>query len=269
MSGLRRLSGVDELRALAPDDLYVRTQTGSPRISSTWAGADGSLAWVLPSRRAPGRGHVVVLGPADAGARLLLGVLDEVGDDVGSVSVPQGAAALLRPTYELERAHDWEWYVATQAPPVQPGEELVGWLDDSCAEEITRLLRTHSGRHDAEPGDREVRRWCGVRDASGSLVAVAAHTEYHRGVPFLASVATRTDARGRGLGAAVTAWITRRLLEEGSPVVTLGMYSDNAVARRIYLRLGFTCAHAFTSGRLVPHPPAPPAERKATDDPSE
>jgi predicted GNAT family acetyltransferase len=29
------------------------------------------------------------------------------------------------------------------------------------------------------------------------------------------------------------------------------MYSDNAVARRIYLRLGYTCIHAFTSGRVV------------------
>lgn len=251
MSGARRLSGVDELRALAPDDQYVLTQTGSPRISSFWAGPDGSLAWVLPSRRAPGRGHVVVLGPDAAAARLLLAVLAEVGAEVGSASLPQGAARLLPPAYVLDPAHDWEWYFTTQDPPAQPGEELVRWLVDTDNDEITTLLRTHSVRHDAEPGQREVRRWCGIRDADGALVAVAAHTEYHRGVPFLASVATRTDARGRGHGAAVTAWLTRRLLAEGNRIVTLGMYSDNHGARRIYRRLGFTCAHAFTSGRLV------------------
>jgi RimJ/RimL family protein N-acetyltransferase len=48
----------------------------------------------------------------------------------------------------------------------------------------------------------------------------------------------------------VTAWVTRRLLEEGSPRVTLGMYSDNEVARRVYLRLGYEVVHRFTSGRL-------------------
>jgi predicted GNAT family acetyltransferase len=79
---------------------------------------------------------------------------------------------------------------------------------------------------------------------------VGAHTEFWPGVPFLASVATRSDQRGRGLGGAVTGWVTRRLLEEGSPRVTLGMYSDNDVARRLYLRLGYQVVHRFTSGRL-------------------
>ena len=50
---------------------------------------------------------------------------------------------------------------------------------------------------------------------------------------------------------AVTAWITRELLATGSDWVTLGMYSDNEVARRLYHRLGFRCDHYFTSGPLV------------------
>jgi predicted GNAT family acetyltransferase len=29
------------------------------------------------------------------------------------------------------------------------------------------------------------------------------------------------------------------------------MYSDNDVARRLYLRLGYRCDHRFTSGALV------------------
>ena len=60
-----------------------------------------------------------------------------------------------------------------------------------------------------------------------------------------------SDVRGQGLGSAVTGWLTRQLLDDGNRWVTLGMYSDNDVARRIYQRLGFTCWHAFTSGRLV------------------
>ncbi len=59
------------------------------------------------------------------------------------------------------------------------------------------------------------------------------------GVPHLASIATRPDVRGRGYGEAVTSSLTRAALLGGRPVVTLGMYADNAVARRLYQRLGF------------------------------
>lgn len=250
---VRRLAGVEELRALAPDDPYVTLQTDPGQVASAWAGDDGSLAWVVPSRRVPGRGHVVTVGDAGPAVRLLVHLLAELGDAAGSASLPQGSAHLLPQAYALEPANDWEWFATSALPSAQPGEHRVGWLVDSdpaTAAEIVDLLRTHSGRHDAEPGQDHVRRWCGVRDDDGRLLAAAAHTEARPGVPFLASVATRSEARGTGLGAAVTAWITRQLLEESS-WVTLGMYSDNAVARRLYLRLGFTRFHAFTSGRVV------------------
>jgi GNAT superfamily N-acetyltransferase len=249
----RRLAGVQELHALAPLDPYV-AQLDDDRVSSAWSGDDGAVAWVVGSRRVPGRGHAITLGPVGAAVDLLVGLLAELGGELGSASVPQGAARLLPPTYALQPANDWEWFATSTPPPPQAGEDRVGWLDDTdpiTATEIVELLRGHSGRHDAEPGQEQVRRWGGVRDGDERLVAVAAHTEFWHGVPFLASVATRTDARGHGLGAATTAWITRRLLAERAPRVTLGMYSDNAVARRIYQRLGFTCHHAFTSGRLV------------------
>ena len=254
----RRLASVEELRSLAPDDPYVALQTDPARISSAWAGADGSLGWLVDSRRTPGRGHVITVGP-DAGAvDLLVGVLHELGDAVGSASLPQGSARLLPATYRMEPANDWEWFATSAPPPPQDGEDRVHWLTDVAADpggaparEVVDLLRTHSGRHDAEPGQDHARRWCGVRDGTGRLVAVAAHTEFLAGVPFLASVATVPEVRGQGLGSAVTGWLTRQLLDEGNDWVTLGMYSDNAVARRIYQRLGFTCWHAFTSGRLV------------------
>ena len=74
-------------------------------------------------------------------------------------------------------------------------------------------------------------------------------------VPHLASIATHPDVRGTGLGAAVTAALTRQLLAEGHEVVTLGMYADNVVARRMYLRLGYRCAHEFSSRAVVPTGP--------------
>jgi len=125
----------------------------------------------------------------------------------------------------------------------------VRWLT-SADHEVAALLDSDSPRHSARPGERYVRRWCGIRDAEGALVACAAHVEYVVGVPHLASIVTRRDHRGRGIGTAITAWLTRRLLEEGAAVVTLGMYADNDVARRLYGRLGYRLDHRFTSGRL-------------------
>lgn len=259
MTAVRRLAGLDDLLRLASHDPYVLAEADPALVSSTWAGPEGSLGWVVPSRRVVGRAHLVALGPDAAATDLLLGVLGEVGPAIGSVSLPRDADRALHPSYVLDPRNDWEWFSTADAPPVQPGESGVRWLGTPDADDVRDLLAAWSPRHDATPGRQGVLRWCGVRDAGGRLVATAAHTERRAGVPHLASVVTHGDLRGQGLGAAVTAWLTRRLLEEGAGVVTLGMFSDNAVARRLYERLGFGCAHTFTSGRLLPAPPPPPS----------
>ena len=248
----RRLASAAELHAIAPHDLYVAQVDDS--AAALWAGQDDAVGWLVPSPRFPGSGHLVVLGRADASAALLADVVattDTAGDlTVGSATVPREAVPRLPPHLGLERPNEWEWLATTTLPPVQPAEDEVRWLGDPDHDDIVALLRAHSGRHDAEPGQPHAKRWCGIRDGAGDLVAVAAHTESWSTIPFLASIATRSDQRGRGLGGAVTAFITRRLLEEGRPRVTLGMYSDNDVARRLYLRLGYQVVHRFTSGRL-------------------
>ena len=248
----RRLASAAELHALAPHDLYVAQVDDS--AAALWAGRDGAVGWLVPSPRFPGSGHLVVLGQADASVALLVDVVadtDSAGDlTVGSATVPREAHPALPRHLGLERPNEWEWFATTTLPPVQPAEDQVRWLGEPDHDDIVALLRAHSGRHDAEPGQPHARQWCGIRDDAGDLVAVAAHTESWSTVPFLASIATRGDQRGRGLGGAVTAFITRRLLEEGRPRVTLGMYSDNDVARRLYLRLGYRVVHRFTSGRL-------------------
>jgi ribosomal protein S18 acetylase RimI-like enzyme len=71
-------------------------------------------------------------------------------------------------------------------------------------------------------------------------------------VPLLASIAVDVAARGRGLGAAVTAALTRRALAAGAPVVTVDLYADNPVALRLYRRLGFTLDQQFVSWHLPP-----------------
>ena len=254
----RRLASAAELRALAPDDLYVAQVDDS--AAALWAGEGGAVGWLVPSPRFPGSGHLVALGAADAAVALLVDVVaetDSAGDlTVGSATLPRAAVPVLPAHLGLDRPNEWEWFATTSSPPVQPAEDGARWLGEPDHDDIVALLRAHSGRHDAEPGQPHAKRWCGIRDDVGDLVAVAAHTQTWSTIPFLASIATRADQRGRGLGSAVTAWITRRLLEEGSPRVTLGMYSDNDGARRVYLRLGYRVVHRLTSGRVRRETPA-------------
>ncbi len=239
----RRLAGVDELLTLRDDD-FARAEAEPERVASAWAMGE-AVGWVTDSRRVPGRAHLVALGDAGAAAALLSALVDEHG--ISSATLPRDADSRL-PGWRLDPRNDWEWFVTRSAPPVQPGEERAGWLADEDG--LRGLLGTWSPRHDVEPGDPGVCRWAGVRDDAGVLVAAAAHTERRAGVPHLASVVTAGPHRGRGLGAALCGWLTRTLLADGSGLVTLGMYSDNLVARRMYRRLGYADEHHFTSGRL-------------------
>jgi RimJ/RimL family protein N-acetyltransferase len=249
--GVRRLAGAAELLALTAPGGYARAEVQPGRVDSCWAGPGDALGWVVPSRRVPGAAHLVGLGEPREAAGLLRALLERHGLQIGSVTLPRDADRHLGPAYRLAPRNDWEWFVTTTEPPQQPREGTVRWLREDAVDDIGRLLETWSGRHHAMPGDEGVLRWAGVREQDGRLVAVAAHTEHRRGIPHLASVATHGDVRGQGYGGAVTAWLTRRLLAEGAECVTLGMYSDNDVARRLYARLGYRVAEHFTSGRLV------------------
>ena len=247
----RQLSGLDELLAVRSDD-FARAVADPRTVGSWWAFSD-AVGWVSPSRRVPGRAHLTVLGRPATAAALLRALIDDHG--ISSVTLPRDSDAHL-PTYRLDPRNDWEWFVTRAAPPTQPGEHAVDWLTQADDEEVRELLATWSPRHDVDPGDPDVRRWAGVRDRSnsstGTLIAAAAFVEHVPGVPHLASVVTHGEHRGHGLGAAVTGWVTRTLLADGQDWVTLGMYSDNDVARRMYRRLGYANDHHFTSGRLLP-----------------
>ena len=211
-------------------------------IASGWA-ADGVTAWlgVDPDDGTP---YLSTLGAPARVAALLAELLP--GLPPGQrVTVPRGTPDHLPPGLRL-RGTDWDLRWIAAPPPRQPGEERVQPLVDEPA--VQELLVASSPTASALPGDPAVRRWVGVRDGSGVLLACAADTSGAPGAGHLSSIAVRPQARGQGLGRAVTAALVRQLLAEGNDLVTLGMYADNASARAVYDALGFADDHRFTSG---------------------
>jgi len=249
-----RLHSPADLWELRPEDMFVRCEADPSTGGSAWASA-AAVGWTGQDEH--GRpGWLTMTGEPAAAAALAATAMAELPHRPRGLTLPRGGPAHLPDHLHLPKTADWEWFWTASAPPPVPGEERVGWLAEGVDAEVAELLRRASPRHSGVPGDPRIRRWCGIREAAGRLVACAAHMERVAGVPHLASITRDPAPARRGLGTALTAWLTRRLLEEGSPVVTLGMYSDNEVARRMYWRLGYRCDHEFTSGRL-------PAEAEA------
>ncbi len=224
----------------AHEDPFLRWHVGPEAPALLWR-ADDAVAVTLQRERgmgaiALGRGEHVdaVLGAA-------LAHLRAEGFEEVRLSVPADADVTV--PAEIEDPSRWEWMWTSVAPPVPVG---VAWLT-AAEEPAVEDLLTHSPRAHARPGDELVRAWAGVR-REGRLVAAGALCSTASGTPHLRAIVTHPDHRGEGLGGAVTAALTLRGLQD-SPVVTLGMYSDNDGARRIYHRLGYETSHRWVSSR--------------------
>jgi ribosomal protein S18 acetylase RimI-like enzyme len=228
----------------AADDPYLRFEVDPERPVVGFSRGD-AVVW---STRSPYRGlrWLYALGPADQAAALAAESHEWLDQPPYGVTFPVESVPLLPDPLRPAAFDAWDWWWIADAPAVQPGETDAGWIAEGA--ELRAFLHRASPRRSADPGDDRVRRWAGIH-RDGRLVAAAADTQHIDGVPHLASIAVEPELRGGGLGGAITAWLTRQLLAEGAPVVTLGMYADNEPARRVYRRLGFHDQHRFISGR--------------------
>jgi predicted GNAT family acetyltransferase len=87
----------------------------------------------------------------------------------------------------------------------------------------------------------------------GALVAVAGTHLYSRelGVCAIGNVYTRSDRRGRGLGARVTSAVAAHALAESVPTIILNVGHGNPAAQRVYARLGFAVYCEFLEGKAT------------------
>jgi len=238
---LTSLTSAAEVLLATDHDPYVRGALRRPMVSG-WTG-HGAVAWRATDaeERLP---YLMTLGEPAEVARLVEELLPELRDQT-RITLPRGTAALL-PAWVALEGTDWDFRWLGEPPPVQPAEELVVEVTD---DEVGPLLALASPTASALAGDPAVLRWVGVRGPDG-LLACAADTSAATSVGHLSSIAVHPDARRRGLGAAVTATLMRRLFADGCDLVTLGMYASNSAGRALYDHLGMADDHRFTSGPL-------------------
>lgn len=239
---ITRLTSSAEVLLATGHDAYARGTLRRPDTRG-WMGA-GATAWigVDPHDLTP---DLCALGDPGPVGELIGELLPELSPRQG-LTAPRGTVARL-PAWVGMAGTDWDFRWTATPPPEQPGEERVRVVTDLDA--VADLLAASSPTASAAPGDADVVRWLGTWEGD-RLVACGADTSGVPGVGHLKSIAVHPDGRRQGLGAAVTAALTRALLAEGCEVVTLGMYADNAGGRAMYDRLGFTGEHRFTSGSL-------------------
>jgi ribosomal protein S18 acetylase RimI-like enzyme len=250
---IRRLASIEELFSVADGDHLVRTDVGPDARGAAWAADDGSFAFCGPTG-AGLQGWLTVLGkPGASSEALVRHALDELPGTPMGLSVPRGTDL---DWLELDDRDQWDYMVFDEASgplAVQPGEERVVAMvpGPETDAEIEVFLKAANPTYSAKPGWDAIRSWASVRDESdGSLLAVGAYCVRDGGNGYLASIGTVPAARGQGLGQAVTAWLTRQSIEDGNPFCSLGHYSPNEPARRLYLRLGYRTTHEMSSGRF-------------------
>jgi ribosomal protein S18 acetylase RimI-like enzyme len=145
----------------------------------------------------------------------------------------------------LEQRDVWQFYTR----PIVESEEgpLLGEVSDAAA--VTELLNRDAPHSRVWPGDPEIVAWYGVTDEEG-LASVAALVRWESGHHVISSVATRADARGRGLAFQVVTGVVRAASRRHLAWLGLGVGDDNHVAQRLYERAGFTRRATFTMYRL-------------------
>ena len=233
-----------EVLVATSHDPFARGTLRRPLLRG-WT-TDGATAWIGIDHEER-QSYLSALGDPGVVGALVAELLPELPPRQ-RVTVPRGTPARF-PAWAGMAGTDWDFRWLADPPPRQHSEEWVQPVDDEVA--LKELLAASSSRASVQPGDAAARRWVGIRDRAGTLLACAADTSSATGVGHLSSIAVAPEARGQGLGKAVTAALTRQLFEEGRDVVTLGMYADNPEGRALYDALGFRDEHPFTSGPLV------------------
>ena len=246
----RELTSHADLLDATGNDAFVRYDIPPDFGGPAWTLGGAVIALRRTHTRRLG---LAVLGPpSDVEALVAHVVADGSLARLGlrHVTVERGSLHAVAEHLTLGTGNEWEWMCAAAAPARVPAEDRLVPLGEADRPEIAELLAEANPRTDARPFQYPHQRWVGVRDDAGRLAACGLCEPNVAGHPTLSGITVRPSQRGRGLGLAVTAYLTRAAVR-ASGVCTLGMYSDNDVARRVYHGLGYTGDHLWSSRRVL------------------
>jgi GNAT superfamily N-acetyltransferase len=164
----------------------------------------------------------------------VMAIVEGLADLDAWMSVPTVAAEAI-PEDLLADRHEWAFRWTTR--PTGTPRDAAAWLSHADDADVSALLAEGFPDASVTVGHRRAHRWAGIRDARGRLLACAVDATEEPSVGFVASITTRPDARGRGLGTLVTGWLVDRLVEEHGRAA-LWVHQDNLAARLVYDRLG-------------------------------
>ena len=247
-----------DLPAPWSDSPYLLGEHGLADVLRAWS-ADDALVAMLAG---PGRGSGLVgLGDPPAVARLC----GQAAEDGGDVLATARFATLERGSFEAMPADlpsrlgfaaegsswDWMWTPAELTGDPTGAERLA--LGPETAAEVAECLSRAHPTASTTPDDDRLIGWWGVRQ-HGRLMAVIGAILFAPGLPpHLVSLGVDPVTRGQGLAGVVMSAAVRDCLrvvpDVGRPMVSLGLYATNDVARKVYTRLGFGLPHHFSSRR--------------------
>lgn len=137
---------------------------------------------------------------------------------------------------------NWDFY------SIDTDSFVSGQQAEICTDEleITELLKGHAQDSSVWPGNKEIILWGGKR-VDGQLVSVGALVKWRTGQVMFASIATHTDYRGIGLAQELVTQMLTSIAAQGISHVGLGVFAENASAKRTYEKVGFNLINEFSS----------------------
>ncbi len=249
--------GRTELLARSARDPWVRWATSSQVLAV--AGEHG-WACIAPWRPQLAHWGGVALVRPDSDDRaesealeILAGMAQEHGVAVEWFSTSPGRDLQAPAGLTTTGSGTWDFMWTREMPPTAevPEElELVELHDTDDATTIEDFGRRHNPAFEGFPGRGFATLWLAVRRRGGDLLGLGAVHELPSGMPHVAGVVVDEHERGQGLGTLLATELTRAAVAEAG-VSTLGVYSDNAPALRLYAALGYRTAHRLHTRSLA------------------
>jgi hypothetical protein len=234
MTNPRELHSIREVRSAAGGDALLLWAAADLARDTRVFSLGEATAVAAPALSC--RDRLAVTGPAGDAAALVHAVLAEVGPTFRPIGDEDLIRDLMTRIPELKFVDAFGW-MQTDTATGRCG--AAAWLSASDCAEITALLdRAFPGSY-ARPGRPGERRWAGVRDQSGALLACAADAWSSPQVGFLAGVATAEHAWGRGAGTAACSLVLDSLIADHG-MAALIVDSWNTTAIHLYRGLGLS-----------------------------